>query len=254
VTLPARKGRVGMRVRGPSGLVVTLTHDRDNGYWDAVWADGKRDAVRDDYIGNHWAVLLDPPADTRAEAVQLGSRVQLSECLAGDVVDEIEGVEELTCRIVSTFRDGAYMTVLRHPTPREEGTERRFIGMARLVSRVAAAPVATPEVVRRASVRMKDIRRHTLRPGDVFSYRDDDRQPAAIFRAVNDPLTDVRFSDEALSGSRRDAQVMVLQTSADRRAAVSLRLAARAEARRFATQREEPGTSDNEPADWEWNQ
>jgi hypothetical protein len=271
---PVRKGRVGMRVRhGATGREVVLTSSIYDGYWDTI-VDGKavEGLVRDGAIGDAWRVLPDATADTRAAAVEPGSRVQLSECHVGDVVDEIEGVEELTCQIVSTFLGGAYMTVLRHPSPREVGTERRFIGLARLVSRDAAAPVATPEVVR-AGVRLSHCR-----VGDVVhNARNEAGSASHIFEYGAATIMSIGAGrvDFALSGrpfyteyaeryvvdvvstaapapaptalrryeGAQQAEAVQSMRDADRRegsaaftAAVSLRLAARAEAKRVNEQ------------------
>jgi hypothetical protein len=188
---PVRKGRVGMRLNGnETGRIVTLTYDRDNGYWDAVWADGKRDVVRDDYIGNHWLVLPDAPADTRAESVQ-----RRDDLRPGDRFRYVDGRESSAAPwvVLPCGGDGA------------AGGSGRSLGGASLVCNVirAAAPVAPPEVVR-------DMER------ELAAYEAEQRRDSghAAFSAAHD---DGERTTVSLAWS----------------AAVTLRLAARAEERRL---------------------
>jgi hypothetical protein len=167
---PVRKGRVGMRLKGnETGRIVTLTDGvACAGLW-AAYLDGITVVyVDDESIGSLWTVLPDAPADARAEAVQLRRR----DLSPGDRFRYVDGetVSNPTdADFAPWFVDAAGGDNSKHgPRGREIGwngregdslVENVQRGAMPLTSsgpsnaaaiRFTAAPVATPEVVRTA--------------------------------------------------------------------------------------------------------
>jgi hypothetical protein len=135
---PVRKGRVGMRLKGnETGRIVTLTDGvACAGLW-AAYLDGITVVyVDDESIGSLWTVLPDAPADARAEAVQL----RRDDLRVGDRFDyatnAISPRYQVRDEAHDVYRNGA--VYLAHG-------DRPVYAVIR-----AAAPVATPEVVRAA--------------------------------------------------------------------------------------------------------
>jgi hypothetical protein len=204
---PVRKGRVGMRVRaGAEGLPVTIVKERYPGGWDVRFdSTGSSGLVSDDDIGTIW--IVDAPADTRAEAVQLrrDDRVSVTDLRVGDRVGNWDDVDncpirhwpDMTVTVVgddwvSLQGDGEHVDW-------KAGIDARSTYTCR---RIAAAPVATPEVVR------PDFTATVLACAEQIQ-RNADRLPPGCA-----PARMTRGESERWS------------------AAVSLRLAARAEERR----------------------
>jgi hypothetical protein len=285
---PVRKGRVGMRLKGHrSGREFTIANNVGGhlgDYWNTTSADGVEGVVCDDDIGTTWLIA---PAATRAEAVQL----RRDDLLPGDQFRYGDPDGNPACwEVVDSTHDRSIRGVKDYEV--SDRLEWNVCNIVRAGTKGirAAAPVATPEVVR-AGVRLSHCR-----VGDVVhNARNEAGSASHIFEYGAATIMSIGAGrvDFALSGrpfyteyaeryvvdvvstaapapaptalrryeGAQQAEGAKYMRDADRRegsaaftAAVTARLAARAEARRFATQREEPGTSDNEPADWEWNQ
>jgi hypothetical protein len=220
-----RKGRVGMRVRGnQTGREFTLVRVSDNGVWDAQ-VDGTsaicHRVVDDAFIGRNW-LIIDAPADARAEAVQLRRR----DLAVGDQFRyfdpdgpahwEVTGADSEI--VVADYRRGRPAKALPN------------LSVYNVIR--AAAQVATPEVVRAVKVLRRD-----LCIGDQFRYERD--SPTVVNAAIVDDegsSIDLSILSDTVAASLPDSRVIVILSAADHHAAVSLRLAARAEERRIATQ------------------
>jgi hypothetical protein len=207
---PVRKGRVGMRVRNER-VSLTITSERGAEHWNAL-ADGDsvaRDVVRDEAIGNYWTVLPDAPADARAEAVQL----RRDDLRPGDRFSYGAG-EPQPFWIV-----GAYPNIDRSLGDDCEMTASGHWWTHNVYNVIrAAAPVATPEVVRAEPDDALRLARYES------SMRCDATKVEREEMLGPDDSPEFVLTEEAFRGAE------LFST------AVSLRLAARAEAKRLATQ------------------
>jgi hypothetical protein len=208
---PVRKGRVGMRLKGnETGRIVTLTDGvACAGLW-AAYLDGITVVyVDDESIGSLWTVLPDAPADARAEAVQL----RRDDLRPGDRFSYGAG-EPQPFWIV-----GAYPNIDRSLGDDCEMTASGHWWTHNVYNVIrAAAPVATPEVVRAEPDDALRLARYES------SMRCDATKVEREEMLGPDDSPEFVLTEEAFRGAE------LFST------AVSLRLAARAEAKRLATQ------------------
>jgi hypothetical protein len=269
--VPARKGRVGMRVRHHTSHreLLLARCDEVTGYWDAmhgvVHVEG---VVRDAAIGAAW-LIIDAPAATRAEAVQL----RRDDLLPGDQFRYGDPDGNPACwEVVDSTHDRSIRGVKDYEVSGR--LEWNVCNIVRAGTKGIRAPVATPEVVR-AGIRLSQCR-----VGDVVrNARNEFGDESFIFNLGTATITSLgagrvdftcegrpcfteygeRYVVDAVSTAptapavnatalrryegAQQAEGTKYMRDADRRegsaaftAAVSLRLAARAEERRIATQ------------------